>query len=138
MSARMEDLPPRPRRFMRRILVYLARALITLAIIAILLGLLYLRSGRFNRFIAIEIEKALEAYGLRAEIGSFEMGRGLRTVTLRDIKLFNLRTDQIIATVDRATVSITIRDPFALRLRREIVLDHLDLEGVDLWVVFDE
>ncbi len=134
----MEDLPPRPRRFTRRLLVFLARALITLIIIAILLGLLYLRSGRFNRFIAIEIEKALEAYGLRAEIGSFEIVGGLRAVTLRDVKLFNLRTDQIIATIDRATVSITIRDPFALRLRREIVLDHLDLEGVDLWVVFNE
>ncbi|MGE0130798.1 MAG: translocation/assembly module TamB domain-containing protein [Blastocatellales bacterium] len=139
MSASQESLPPRPRRFTRRrLLVYSALGILAFIIIAVLLALLYLRSDRFNRFIAIEIEKALEAYGLRAEIGRFEPGRDLRTVTLSDVKLFNKQTDQLIATIDRATVSLTIRDPFALKLRREIVLDRLGLEGVDLWVVINE
>src|SRR5262249_59280328 len=60
------------------------------------------------------------------------------TFTLHDIKLFNLQTDQLIATIDRATVSLTVRDPFALKLSREIVFDRLELVGLDLWVVFNE
>src|SRR5262245_18782269 len=137
MSATLEDLPPPPRRFRRRrLFLYSALGLIALAVIAVLLGLLYLRSESFNRFVAVEIEKALEAYGLRAEIGPLEPG--LRAITLRDVKLLNRRTNQLIATINRADVSITIRDPFALRLRREIVFDRMDLDGLDLWVVINE
>ncbi|MGH9938316.1 MAG: hypothetical protein ACREAM_18895, partial [Blastocatellia bacterium] len=99
---------------------------------------LYLRSERFNRFLTIEIEKALESYGLRAEIGEVKPEFGSSAVTLRSLKLFNQQTGQLIATIDRARASITIRDLFALRLRREIVFDRLDLDEVDLWVVFDE
>src|SRR5215813_5537098 len=138
MSATPEDLLPPPRRFTRRrLFVYSALGLIGLVVIAILLGLLYLRSERFNRFLSIEIEKALEAYGLRAEIGKAEPGSGFRTFTLRDLKLFNRQTNQIIASVDSARVSLTIRDPFALKLSREIVFDRLELDGVDLWVVIN-
>src|SRR5262252_8098172 len=138
MSARMEDLPPRPRRFTRRLFVYSALGLIALVFIAVLITLLYLRSERFNRFLAIEVEKALEAYGLRAEIGGGEPEFGSGAVTLHDVKLFNRQTGQLIATIDRARASLTIRDPFAIRLRREIVFDRLELDAVDLWVVFDE
>ncbi|HKC88153.1 MAG TPA: translocation/assembly module TamB domain-containing protein, partial [Blastocatellia bacterium] len=139
MSATPEDLLPPPRRFTRRrLFVYSALGLIALLIITVLLGLLYLRSEKFNRFLVIELEKALEAYGLRAEIGGLEVGRDFRTFTLHEIKLFNLQTDQLIATIDRATVSLTVRDPFALKLSREIVLDRLELDGLDLWVVFNE
>src|SRR5262245_10600289 len=139
MSARTEDLPPRPRRFTRRRLFkYSALGLIALAVIAALIALLYLRSEKFNRYIAIEIEKALEAYGLRAEIEKVEPEFGSGAVTLRDLRLFNRQTGQLIATRGRASASFTIRDRFAFRLRREIVLDSLDIDAVDLWVVFDE
>src|SRR2546422_9463158 len=139
MSARREDLPRLRRRFpWRRLFVYSALGLITIVIIAVLIAFLYLRSERFNRFLSIEIEKALEAYGLRAEIGGGEPEFGSSAVTLRNVKLFNQQTGQLIATIGRARASITIRDPFALRLRREIVFDRLELDGGDLWVVFDE
>src|SRR5574341_294568 len=134
MSATQESLPPRPRRFTRRrLLVYSALGLLALIIIGALLGYLYLRSEKFKRFAATEIEQADEAYGLRAGVGSYEAGRGFRTIALRDLQLFNRQTDPLIATIVRVTVSLSIRDPFALELGREIVFDRLELEGVDLW-----
>src|SRR5215468_8881437 len=139
MSATPEDLLPPPRRFTRRrLFVYSALGLMALLIAAILLGLLYLRSEKFGRYLIIELEKALEAYGLRAEISRLEAGRDSRTFTLHEIKLFNLQTDQLIATIDRSTVSLTVRDPFAFKLSREIVLDRLEIDGLGLWVVFNE
>src|SRR5262245_11546874 len=139
MSATPEDLLPPPRRFTRRrLFVYSALGLIALLIIAVLIGLLYLRSEKFNQFLTTEIEKALKTYGLRVEIGKAEPGSGLRTFTLRDLKLINLQTDQLIATIDSATVSLTIRDPFAFKLSREIVFDRLELDGLDLRVVINE
>src|SRR5262245_61354992 len=98
MSARTEDLPPRPRRSTRRrLFVYSALGVIALAVIAALIALLYLRSERFNRFLTIEIERALEAYGLSAEIEKVEPELGPGAVTLRNVKLFNLQTGQLIA-----------------------------------------
>src|SRR5262245_45569855 len=139
MSATPEDLLPPPRRLSRRrVFLYSALGLIALLMTAILIGLLYLRSERFNQYLTIEIEKALKTYGLRVEIGKAEGGGGFRTFTLHDVKLFNLKTDQLIATVDRATVSLTIRDPFAFKLSREIAFDRLELDGLDLWVVTNE
>jgi outer membrane protein insertion porin family len=135
----MEDLPRLRRRFpRRRLVVYLALVLIALIIIAALIAFLYLRSERFNRFLALEIDKALEAYELRAETEKVEPDLGAGAVTLRNLKLFNRQTGQLIATVGSASASLTIRDPFALHLRREVVFDRLELNGVDLWVVLDE
>src|SRR6185295_1299572 len=122
----------------RRLVVYLALVLIALIIIAALIAFLYIRSERFNRFLALEIDKALEAYELRAETEKVEPDLGAGAVTLRNLKLFNRQTGQLIATVGSASASLTIRDPFALRLRREVVFDRLELNGVDLWVVLDE
>src|SRR5262245_56081304 len=98
MSARSEDLPHLRRRFTRRrLLVYWALGLIGPVIIAVLIAFLYLRSERFNRYLAIEIEKALEAYGLRAEVGGGEPEFGSGAITLRNLKLFNRQTGQPIA-----------------------------------------
>src|SRR5262245_26660170 len=130
MSARREDLPRLRRRFTRRrMFVYSALGLIAIVIIAVAIALFYLRSDRFNRYLAVEIEKALEAYGLRAETERVEPEFGSSAVTLRNLKLFNRQNGQLIATISRARASLTIRDPFALRLRREIVFDRLELDG---------
>src|SRR4030095_15285706 len=59
-------------------------------------------------------------------------------VRIPTVKHVNRQTGQYISTSDRARASLTIRDPFALRLRREIVFDRLELGAVDLWVDFDE
>src|SRR5215510_14590320 len=113
MSARMEDLPRLRRRFpRRRLFVYSVLGLIALIVIAVLISFLYIRSERFNRFLAIEIDKALESCELRAETEKVEQEFGAGSVTLRNMKLFNRRTGQLVATIGRAGVSVTIRDPF--------------------------
>ena len=115
MSARTEDLPPRPRRFTRRRLFkYSALGLIALAGAAALIALLYLRSEKFNRYLAIEIEKALESYGLRAEIEKVEPEFGSGAVTLRDVKLFN-RTDRPTHRHDKPRQSL-LYDPRPIRV----------------------
>lgn len=139
MSTTPDSLtPPPPRRSWRRLFVYVGLGALGLLLLLVLGGLLWLRSDRFNRFAGREIDQALREYGLRAEIGGFDIGRGLRTATLRDIKIYNLQTGQLIATVDRATVALEVREPFALRLSREVVLQTLDVEGLDLRLEVDE
>jgi hypothetical protein len=92
----MEDLPRLRRRFprRRRLFVYSVLGLIALVLIAVLIIFLYLRSEKFNRFLAIEIDRALESYGLRAEAEKVEPEFSDGAITIRDLKLFNRRTGQ--------------------------------------------
>jgi outer membrane protein assembly complex protein YaeT len=98
----------------------------------------YLRSDKFNRYVVTEIDTALREYGLRAEIEGFNLGSRWRTINLRGLKLYNLQTGQLVATLDSAVVRIEIREPYALRLRREVVFHRLEVEGLKLFVERDE
>ncbi len=98
----------------------------------------YYRSGKLNRYVATQIEAALLEYGVRAEVGGFEIGRGIRSATMREIKLYNQTTGQLIGTVDRAVVEIRITDLYALNLKRNVVFQRLELSNLDLTVSIDE
>ena len=132
------ESPSAKRRFTRRQqLLFIGLGALALIVVLALAGLLYLRSGRFNRYLAGEIEAAMKDYGMRAEVGGFELAWGLRTATLRDLKLYNQQTGQLIATLDRATLTAEVREPYAFRFSREIVLHELKLDGFQLWVELD-
>lgn len=122
------------------------RLLLTGAAVILLLGLLglgmwfYIRSDNFNRFVAEQIKNTLREYGLRAEIGSFGIAPGSLiepTVQLRDFKIYNQQTGQLIATVKTVTAEAEIREPYARSLSRDIVIETLKLDGVDLYFEVD-
>lgn len=131
-------LPPQPTRTKRKVVWWFALGGVILITALALFIWNYYRSGKFNRYVATEIEAVLKEYGVRAEIGGFEVGSGIRTATLRDLKFYNQQTGQRVATIERANVELSIIDPFALRLRRTVVFKRLDLEGVELNIELDE
>ncbi|HKX27597.1 MAG TPA: hypothetical protein VJ302_07890, partial [Blastocatellia bacterium] len=133
-----ESLPPSPgwaTRHKRPLIVGLI--IVALLFIIILAGLYYIRSERFNRFLVQEIENALLDYGLRAEIGEFKLQWRERNVRLGNVRIYNRETGQLIATVKELALAADIPAPFAPRLRREVVLKELDLNGLDLYVEID-
>lgn len=113
-------------------------AVLSLLLVLALALVFYVRSGRLNRYVGGEIQTALTEYGIRAEIGAFELAWGARTATLRDVKLYNQETGQLIATLDRAEVVVDIPSAYALRLRREVVFKRLDLTNLHAYVEIDE
>lgn len=138
MNQTPETGASRPRWIVRhKGLAIIGGGFLLLAIIA-LAGVVYVRSGRLNRFIAEQVKAAVKDYGLRAEIGGFEISWGARTAKLRDIKIYNDRTGQLIAAADRAELVTSIPAPYALRLRREVVFKRLDVQNLNLWLDVDE
>src|SRR5262249_4583895 len=91
-----------------------------------------------NRFISGQVVEALSEYGVRAEIGNFNISWGIQTAKIGDIKIYNQQTGQLIATVDRAEMKVQIREPFALQLRREIIFKRLELTNLVLRIDVDE
>jgi outer membrane protein assembly complex protein YaeT len=100
-------------------------------------GLYYIRSGRLNLYITNQVQTALSEYGIRAEIGGLDLAWGVRTANVRDVKLYNQETGQLIAALDRAELVVEIPNPFALRLRREVIFKRLDLDNLQAYVQID-
>src|SRR5436853_373900 len=100
-------------------------------------GLYYIRSGRLNRCILLQVQTALADYGVRAEIGGLDITWGVRTAKAHAIKLYNEQTEQLIATLDTAEIVVEIPNPFALRLRRDIIFKRVDLDNLQAYVDLD-
>ncbi|HMB28057.1 MAG TPA: AsmA-like C-terminal region-containing protein, partial [Blastocatellia bacterium] len=122
----------------RKRLLWIGFSAFSLLALLILAGLLYVRTGRLNRYISSQVVEALGAYGLRVEIGNFNISWGIQTAKIGDIKIYNQQTGQLIATVDRAEMKVQIREPFALHLRREIIFKRLELTNPKLRIDVDE
>lgn len=141
MSTTFASPPPPPRRrwlTRRKLLLAAGLGLVSLVVILILAGFLFVRSERFNRYLVGQVEQALLDYGLRAEIGALKIEWARRAVTLERVKLFNRQTNQLVASIDSLSLDAEIRNPYALSLRREIELEELGLSGLDLYFDVDE
>jgi outer membrane protein assembly complex protein YaeT len=119
-------------------MLWIGSGVFSLLALLVLAGLLYVRTGRLNRFISSQVVEALSEYGLRAEIGNFSIAWGIQTAKIGGIKIFNQQTGQLIATVDQAEMKVQIREPFALQLRREIIFKRLELTNLILRIDVDE
>lgn len=140
MNPTPAETPSRlPRRWPKRLLL----GGLALVVLLGLLGLgswLYIRSENFNRRIAEQIQAKLLEYGLRGEIGSFGLAPGSLikpTAKLHDFKIYNRQTGQLIATIKTVTLEAEVREPYARRLSREIIIKTLGLDGVDFYYGID-
>src|SRR5215470_9906985 len=140
----MMDQPPetpsieQPWYARRKRLLWIGFGVFSLLALLVLAGLLYVRTGRLNRFISSQVVEALREYGLRAEIGNFNITWGIQTAKIGAIKIYNQQTGQLIATIDQVEMKVQIREPFALQLRREIIFKRLELTNLNLRIDIDE
>lgn len=116
-------------------------ALVCLAVIlglAIFGGLMWLRSEKFNAYVADQIKKKLTEFGLRGEIGSFAFTWTPEVARLKDLKVYNQQTGELVASVKSIDVNVNIVDLYALKLSREIEINTLNLEGAEVFLNIDE
>jgi outer membrane protein insertion porin family len=117
----------------------LKRLVFTIAAATLIVGTLvfavwvYIRSESFNNYIAGEIKSKLREFGLRAEIGNFGISWDTQTARLRDLKIYNERTGQLVATVESLDTLIEINAPLKLGSSREIVIKTVDVGGADFY-----
>jgi translocation and assembly module TamB len=137
--------PPRaPRRGRRR--RYVTRRNAALAGVALVAGLALLaavafllyRTGQIDSLVERQIKSTLAEYGIRADIHGFRARLGPRTAELTGVDLYDSQTGEKIGHVDRLLARVRVEDMWALSLRRNVNLESLDIEGLELWVKFDD
>jgi len=134
-----EQRPAAPgRRLVSRRNAVIAGIGLACAVVALLLaGLLVYRLGYVDRYIAAQVKDTLATYGIRAEIKNFHTSFSPQTVELLGVELYDAQTGERLGKIDRILATVRVEDLYALKLRRNINLKDLRIEGLELWVSFD-
>src|SRR5574341_545777 len=130
--------PRRKRRFITRRNAIIAGIVIGIGVGAlILIALLSYRLGYVDAYIAGQVKDTLAKYGVRAEIREFHTAFSPQTVEMLGIELYDAQTGEKLGKIDRLLATVRIEDLYALNLQRNINLQDLQIEGLELWVAFD-
>ena len=138
---RPEPVTPqgRRRRFLTRRNALFATLGIAVTLVLLVLAIVIAyRLGYVDRYIAGQVKTTLAQYGIRAEIKHFETKFSPRTVEMRDIELYDEVTNEKLGKIDRILATVRIDDLWAISLRRNVKLEELQVDGLELWVKFDE
>ncbi len=128
----------RRRRFLsRRNALIMTISVAVLLVAALLLGVLLYRLGYVDRYIAGQIKNTFAQYGIRAEIREFHTS-GARNVEMTDVELYDAATNEKLGHIKKMTAVVRIEDLYALSLKRNVNLEKLNLDGLEVWVRFDE
>lgn len=134
---------PAPRRGWRR--RYVTRrnaglavvALVAAVILLVVVAFLLYRTGQLDNLIERQIKTTLAEYGIRADIRGFRARLGPRTAELTGVDLYDAQTGEKLGHVERLFATVRVEDMYALSLRRNVNLESLELDGLELWVKFD-
>src|SRR5918912_383907 len=138
---RPEPITPqgRRRRFLTRRNAFIATlATFALFVLLVLTAIIAYRLGYIDRYIAGQIKSTLAQYGIRAELKFFETKFGPRTVEMRDVELYDQKSGEKLGKIDRILATVRIDDLYAISLNRNVKLQDLKVDGLELWVKFDE
>src|SRR4051794_23400591 len=116
----VKPTPRRPRR-RRRFLLGALGALVLVLLVVGLVAFYYVRTGRLDRAIQGEVQLALAEHGARTEFGTFEVGLSARTATATDVKVYDQATGKLIASADKAVITVDTPNLFSASLRRQVV-----------------
>jgi translocation and assembly module TamB len=120
---------------MRRRLLIGALVFLGLILLLVVAVLLYIRSGRLDRFLQAEIVKSLAEVGIRAEIGNahLDLSRPYKVI-LQDVRLYPGDSTKPLATVDRIEARFSVLD----YLRQNIKITDVEVTHPRLWVEIDK
>jgi translocation and assembly module TamB len=137
---RPEPLTPQGQR--RRYLTRRNAMIATLALAGLILllifgGVIGYKLGYVDRYVAHQIVETLSEYGIHAEIKEFHTKISPRTVEMQGVELYDAKSGERLGTIGRMLATVRIEDLYALSLRRNIDLESLVIDNLELWVNFD-
>src|ERR1044071_6894704 len=124
--------------FTRRHAVLATTIAAIVALVAILLAIFLYRLGFVDRYVAGQIKNTFANYGIRAEIAEFHATFPPNTVEMSGVELYDSQTGEKLGKIDKLLASIKVEDLYALNLQRNINLRDLKMQGLEIWVTFDD
>jgi hypothetical protein len=131
------SLRKRRRVLKRRNAIITGIGMVVGAFALVVVGLLLYRLGLVDRYVASQIKTTFAHYGIRAEIKNFHLTLPPNVVEMQAVELYDATSGEKLGKIDRLLATIRVRDLYAINLRREIDLQDLQVEGLELWVTFN-
>src|SRR4051794_32023684 len=103
----------------------------------IVVAFLVYRFGFVDRYLVGQIKSDFAKYGVRADIKTFHASVPPGTVHIDGVELFDSNSGEKLGKIDRMTAIIRIEDLYSFNLSRHVDLRDLKMEGLELWVNFD-
>src|SRR2546426_662856 len=127
------------RRYLTRRNAFITALAFGIAMVAfVLIAVLIYRLGFVDRYLVGQIKSDFSKYGVRAEIKNFHASIPPNTVDMQGIELFDALSGAKLGKIDRMVAAIRIEDLYAFNLNRHIDLKDLKIEGLEVWVNFDD
>lgn len=138
---RPEPVTPqgRRRRYLTRRNAFITAIGFAVASVAFaLIAVIVYRLGFVDSYLVSQIKSDFSKYGVRAEIKTFHASVPPGTVAIDGIELFDSLSGEKLGKIDRMTAVIRIEDLYAFNLKRHVDLRDLKIEGLEIWVNFDD
>jgi translocation and assembly module TamB len=130
--------PVKSRQAIWRKLLLGAGALGVLLLLLVLGVFIAFKTGYVDNYIKNTLIERFTDYGIRAEIESIKTTISPTTAELTNLQFFDAQTGEKLAKIDKLTLNLTVSNILGLRSSREMNINSTDVEGLEVWVRFDE
>lgn len=137
-SSASQSPPDPPKSYLRRRLLIGGAILASLVFFFFLVVFVSYQSGYIDNMIERALLDRFAKFGIRAEFGNFQTTLTPTTAKLTDVNLYDEQTGEHLAKLKRLNIDLTISNILALRAARTITVNSTDVEGLEVWVRFDE
>jgi translocation and assembly module TamB len=136
---REKDTAPQKRRsaLQRRLLIS-GGIVAALFLIAFLVIIIAFQTGYVDGLIKNALLDRFSKFGIRAEIGKLDTTSYPTTARLQDVVLYDAQSGEKLAEIDQLNIKLTISNILALRAARTITINSTDVQGLEVWIRFDE
>jgi autotransporter translocation and assembly factor TamB len=133
-----ESAPQKPRSPLRRRLLIAGGLLAGIVLIAFLFVFIAFQTGAVDSFIRAALLDRFSKFGIKAEIGKLQTTLFPTTAKLENVVLYDEQSGEKLARIDRLNIDLTITNILALRAARTITVNSTDVQGLEVWVRFDD
>lgn len=96
------------------------------------------KSGFVDSYVRSSLIERFAEFGIRAEIESVETFVSPTGAEIKNLQFFDEKTGEKLARIDRLKLDLTLTNILGLSSAREVSIDSTDVEGLEVWVRFDE
>jgi translocation and assembly module TamB len=134
----MNEEETKPKRSLKRWLL-LAFATFGVVLLLIFVGVIIaFKAGYVDSFIRTAMIERFSEFGIKADIGSVKTTISPTSAELSDLMFSDSATGEKLAKINRLKIDLTISNILALNSQREVSVDSTNVEGLEVWVKFDE
>lgn len=130
--------PLKTRSALRRRLFISSLIVVALFLFAFFATIIAFETGYIDGLIRNALLDRFSKFGIRADIHNLQTTLFPTTAKLRNIELYDEQSGEKLAKIDQLNIDLTITNILALRAARTITVNSTDVQGLEVWVRFDD